>query len=120
MLAKVQYILGDMYYYGNEVLKDLEKAAYWFEKSSENGDVEAKSILAKAQLKLGKMYEYGDDGVLKDYEKAAHWYKKAAENGDAEAQYNLGWLYDHGKGVSEDYEDCLLVRESNGAREHRC
>ena len=30
------------------------------------------------------------------------WYRKAAEQGVAEAQYNLGVMYDNGRGVRQD------------------
>ncbi len=35
------------------------------------------------------------------------WYRKAAEQGDAEAQYNLGFMYGYGKGVSQDYAEAV-------------
>ena len=31
------------------------------------------------------------------------WYRLAAEQGNARAQYNLGAMYDNGKGVPQDY-----------------
>jgi TPR repeat protein len=34
---------------------------------------------------------------------AADWYRKAAEQGEAQAQFNLGWLYYTGQGVTQDY-----------------
>ncbi len=49
---------------------------------------------AKAQYKLGCMYDNGD-GVPQDY-------KEAAEHGDACAQLNLGIMYCEGKGVPQD------------------
>jgi TPR repeat protein len=33
----------------------------------------------------------------------ATWYRKAAEQGDAKAQFNLGWAYEQGQGVEQDY-----------------
>ncbi|WP_406569303.1 tetratricopeptide repeat protein, partial [Aeromonas veronii] len=30
------------------------------------------------------------------------WYRKAAEQGDAMAQFNLGAMYEQGKGVAQD------------------
>jgi TPR repeat protein len=32
------------------------------------------------------------------------WHHKAAEQGHAEAQYNLGFCYEKGKGVKQNYE----------------
>ncbi|MBQ7249238.1 MAG: sel1 repeat family protein, partial [Deltaproteobacteria bacterium] len=40
--------------------------------------------------------------VPKDESQAVEWYRKAAEQGMAVAQYNLGLMYDHGRGVPKD------------------
>jgi hypothetical protein len=37
--------------------------------------------------------------VKNDYKAAAKWFRQAANQGNAEAQYNLGTLYEMGKGV---------------------
>lgn len=37
------------------------------------------------------------------YTEAVRWYRKAAEQGFAEAQYNLGFMYEKGMGVPQDY-----------------
>ena len=39
-----------------------------------------------------------------NYKKAVEWYKKAAEQGYAKAQYNLGVMYDNGRGVDVNYK----------------
>ena len=40
--------------------------------------------------------------------KAAIRYRKAAEQGDASAQFNLGIMYDYGRGVTQDYAQAAL------------
>ncbi len=45
--------------------------------------------------------EHGD-GVPRDVEKAVALYCEASRLGDMEAQYNLGWMYANGRGVSRD------------------
>ena len=35
------------------------------------------------------------------------WYTKAAEQGHASAQYNLGVMYDTGKGALQDYKEAV-------------
>ena len=35
------------------------------------------------------------------------WYRLAAEQGKASAQYNLGWMYDTGQGVLQDYKTAV-------------
>ncbi len=57
---------------------------------------------AKAQFKLGIMYELGQC-VTQSYTQAVHWYRKAAEQGNSNAQYNLALRYQAGQGVTKDY-----------------
>ena len=71
--------------YLNKDEKTLKRLA------SEQGD-------AKAQFRLGEMYENGE-GVEKDYREAVKWYTKAAQQGLASAQNNLGGMYRNGYGV---------------------
>lgn len=56
---KAQCRLGSLYYNGDDVERNLEKAKYWFENSAEQGD-------SDAQVSLGSMYLYGE-GVEQDY-----------------------------------------------------
>ena len=37
--------------------------------------------------------------VLQDDAEAVRWFRLAAGQGEAEAQYNLGLMYDNGRGV---------------------
>ena len=39
----------------------------------------------------------------KNYAEAVKWFSKAAEQGNAEGQANLGYMYDKGYGVTQDY-----------------
>lgn len=57
---------------------------------------------AKAQLRMGKIYERGL-GVAQDYARAQEWYAKALANGEADASADMGWLYEHGLGVEKDF-----------------
>ena len=41
-------------------------------------------------------------GVRENHEAAVRWYRRAAEQRDAVAQYNLGWIYEYGRGVQRD------------------
>ncbi len=43
----------------------------------------------------------------KNYVEAAKWYRKAAERDVARAQFNLGVLYEEGKGVKLDYVEAV-------------
>ena len=56
---------------------------------------------AKAQYKLGSMYESGR-GVPQDYAEAVRWFTKAAQQGHANAQFRLGLCYFHGQGIPKN------------------
>ena len=116
--AAAQCGLGDCYYFGNGVSKDYAEAVKWYRKAAEQG-------YADAQYKLGKCYYYGY-GVSEDCTaatkvyrnvirffsffnhdvwdgtEAIKWYCKAAEQDHIEAQYDLGFYYCFGCGVSQD------------------
>ena len=65
---------------------------------------------AKAQTRLGVMYDTGK-GVAQDDVEAVAWYRQAAEQGIAEAQYWLGYILARSAGnggVPED--DAEAVR----------
>ena len=91
---KAQFRLGSLYYNGDVVERNLEKAKYWFEKSAEQGD-------SDAQVSLGSMYLYGE-GVEQDLEKARYWIEKSVEQGNLNAQYCLGEFYYYGDAVERE------------------
>ena len=82
---KAQFRLGSLYYNGDGVERNLDKAKYWWEKAAEQGD-------SDAQVSLGSMYLYGE-GVEQDLEKARYWIEKSVEQGNSNAQCILGLLY---------------------------
>ena len=92
--AKTQNRLGNIYYHGDGVPKDLEQARYWFRKAAEQG-------YAPGQFNLARLYREGK-GVEQDYSRAVRWYEKAAKQGLAMAQFFLGKSYAEGQGVPKD------------------
>ena len=46
---------------------------------------------------------YSDENFIEAY----NWWKKAAKLGHPTAQYNLGFMYDHGEGVTQNYKNAL-------------
>ncbi len=92
--ASARTRLGDQYYAGQGVPRNLATAATWYERAAEQG-------YAKAQVNLAVMYKFGE-GVPLDYVKAASWFRKAADQGNPAAQVNLGTLYEFGQGVPQD------------------
>ena len=76
--AKAQNRLGNLYFDGRGVPKDLAEAVRWYRKGADQG-------YTKAQFNLGSMYYYGK-GVPPDYAEALCLFRKAADQGDATAQ----------------------------------
>lgn len=78
---------------------------------------------ARAQAKLGFMYEHGR-GVPKDYTAAVYWYSCAAKQGHVTAQYLLGLMYDKGHGtiqsdvLAHKWLNLAAARARPGVREY--
>ena len=53
------------------------------------------------QFVVGACYKFGYGGVAKDYAEAVRLYGLAAAQGHAVAQYNLGVIFEQGKGVAK-------------------
>jgi TPR repeat protein len=84
--AEAQRRVGEMYYYGQGVTKDLGVAIKWLRAAANTGD-------RIAQYDLGYFYEHGD-GVPADRDTAIQWYLKSSAQNYAEAEYRLGLLYE--------------------------
>jgi hypothetical protein len=89
--APAQHSLGDCYYYGKGVEKNIEKAFEWYKKAADQG-------LIEAQYDLGSCFRYNH----KELEFV--WMKKAAEQSHPEALYRVGECYEAGRGVVQDYD----------------
>ncbi len=89
--------LGVLYFEGDGVKQDYQKAAKYLQKAADEGSAEAYGA-------LGGMY-YEGKGVEQDYQKALEYYKKAADMGDADACHNLGLMYEKGEGVERDLQE---------------
>jgi TPR repeat protein len=97
-VEQAQFELGERYYRGEAVPRDMAKAAEWWQAAAERGN-------ASAQASLGYMYYRGalvGERVFRDDAEAILWWQKAADQGHAGAQYSLGFMYRTGQGVSRD------------------
>jgi len=56
----------------------------------------------EAELRVGNQYF-----AKQDYANAMIWYVKSADQGNAQAQENVGWFYEHGRGVKQDYAEAM-------------
>lgn len=75
--AKTQCSVGNMFYNGTFVRKDLGEAAEWFRRSAEKGCPEA-------ELRLGLMYFEGE-GVEQSFARASELIETAVSQGSADA-----------------------------------
>ena len=86
-----EYLLGKLYYQGEDITQDISKAVYHLERAFAVGN-------QFAAYQLGKIYL----NELQDTDKAVFYLKAAAEEGNPYAQYQLGKLYLYGNGVEKD------------------
>lgn len=82
-----QYQLGQLYQSGRLSQPDYAKALAWYEKACQKSP--------EAFVAMGFIYETVED----QYVKAIQAYQKAAEEGNALGAYNLGLMYEYGKGI---------------------
>jgi TPR repeat protein len=88
------HTLGQMYYEGRGVAKDLEKARGLFETAARMGHTYSMNS-------LGRMYERGET-VPVDLALARRYWEESAARGDMYGIDNLGFVYLEGVGASKD------------------
>jgi hypothetical protein len=85
--------------FGQDVPRNAEVAAQYYEKAARKGS-------ENAQYYLALDYYYGT-GVEKNLQEAARWLTKSAEQGDRVAQYMLAQMYEKGEGVEQSLPEAL-------------
>lgn len=127
-----QWVLAQMFDFGNGVAVDYSEALAWYRKAAEGGNSHAMYVLAErnawgrgipldfesalelyktaadlgdsgAALRLGQLYESGR-WVHLDVNKAIDYYLSSAEKWNVEAMYRLGRIYERGMGLPVDLE----------------
>ncbi|MHB9148241.1 MAG: tetratricopeptide repeat protein [Candidatus Amoebophilus sp.] len=100
--VEAAYLLAELYEQALPgIRKDIAKAFVWYQVASEKG-------CAKAFNKLGDFYVRGIPGLVQqDYTEAWKAYVQAAEQGYPTAQRNIGFLYENGLGVQQDYQQAF-------------
>ena len=130
-----QISLGYLYWNGQGVEEDKEKAKEYFNSATKNrveGYIGLASVassdqdyttaleyytkvveegteqlyVASSMYEIGYLYHNGL-GVEQDYKKAMEWYEKATELGNPSAMNNIGYLYQNGLGVEQDYKKAM-------------
>lgn len=104
--AEVWRELGEAYFYGYGVDKNLQQSASWYQLAANSGD-------AKAMVGLALCLDRDDQGG--NLTAAAKWYRKAAELGDSDALRYLALAYSSGRGVPMDTKEAsrLMIRWYN-------
>lgn len=91
------YWLGNEYFVGKVIERNLEKAYFSYKEAAEKGHGDAMNNYADMYLRG----EY----VEKDEKRALELFKKAADKGVPEAMYTLGYMYENGVGTELDMEE---------------
>ena len=104
-----QYYVAWAYEYGQGVVSDEKQALFWYRKSAEKGNRDAKRA-------IGNFYYYGKAGLTKDYAEAVKWYQIAADDGNRYAQFDLGWAYEYGQGIEKDLHLALQWYQKSAAQ----
>ncbi len=112
--AAAQVTVGECYGDGKGVARDLKRAAEWYQKAADKGDI-------GGELHLAALYRDGGKGFPRDMAQAAAWYLKAADQGDVGAQGTMGTLCSMGQGVEQSYVEAYywldLAAAVNGPKQ---
>jgi TPR repeat protein len=87
--------LADMWREGEGGPSDLTRAVALYDEAAERGSSYAANW-------LGYYYDNGEAGLPVDYERAVAYFRQAAEQGSTTGYYNLGSMYEGGRGVEAD------------------
>lgn len=88
--------LGVLYYHGDGVKQDRQKAVKLYRLAADCSD----ALAARAQMSLANALL--DDGNL---EESSAWVRRAAENGLTDAECAIGKCYVLGQGMPVDYTE---------------
>ncbi|MGH0123820.1 UNVERIFIED_CONTAM: hypothetical protein FKN15_029942 [Acipenser sinensis] len=104
--AYFAYKEGDM---DSALVQYLLLGEMGFEEAQSNAAYLLESSYALARIKIGDYHYYGY-GTDVDYEAAVIHYRLAAEQqGSAQAMFNLGYMYEQGKGLKKDIHLALRM-----------
>lgn len=101
--TQAQGVVAKMFMSGRGVKKDEAKGIEWLRRS-----LALPPDHPDFQVVLGKLYLDEFDRFLKhNYSTAMELFQQAAAKGNAEAQYQIGFLYEYGQGVTRDLEKAM-------------
>jgi TPR repeat protein len=93
--SRAQSLVGDMYFAGEGVSRDVDEAVGWLRLAAHQGNADAQAL-------LGFIYWNGLGGQQSSAV-ASYWFKIAAERGNPDAQLRLAMMYEIGDGVPQNY-----------------
>ncbi|KAN0034261.1 hypothetical protein ACTFIV_000754 [Dictyostelium citrinum] len=103
----------------NQPINKLFNKDFWDQQAFRYYDYSAEQLNPLSRIKIGDFFYYGI-GVEKSLELAAESYKQAAAVSQPMALFNLGYLYQWGEGVPQDfylakrYYDLSLIYQPKG------
>lgn len=144
--SPAQRQLGDAYFYGHGVEKDVQLAIKWYKLAATQNNpvaqynlgvcytsgigvpqsseiaavlyrVSAESGYDVAQNALGKCFLEGN-GVSQNYMLAVSWFQKAIVQGNVYAKYNLGRCYSRGLGVIKNLSKAVELYQECAEEGH--
>ncbi len=104
----LQYSLGYMFHYGENVLSDYPQAQKWYEKSAENG-------YAPAMVALAQLYRLGVSGYP-DPLRARKWLRRALEQEEPQAYYEMAEMFEYGEGTFANERKAVELYREAAAR----
>lgn len=101
---EMQHFLGYMYFYGEGVELDLDKAHYWFHEAADEGDL-------KSMRNLGLFHSTGVPGIPREYydPKEANLWFSLATAGTREAQSSSVAIANYQNFLAADIENLLAT-----------
>jgi len=97
--ADAQFHLGAMYIKGEQVKKDVDEGLYWVKLAAEQGHEMAISYL--------ELWEDDISSTALNASVGINWLKEAGRGWDMDAIFNLGFLYESGRGVEVNFKKAM-------------
>ena len=103
-----EFSLGNAFYFGNGVEKDLKSALKWYEKSAQKGQPYAAFSAAK-MYGNGEVFGQDSETAQKYYKFALSGFLKIEKDGQADDNllYKLGFMFKNGLGTEADAEKAI-------------
>ena len=108
---KAQFELALAYEKGKGITQDNEKAVYWYRQVAERELTELE--IDNAQFELNK------DETQENYDKRLTRYHQALKEMYVNAQFNLGYAYDSGEGITQDDEQAVYWYRKAAEQGHK-